>query len=303
MKAQGLTGQDLVVFGCGYLGSRLAEIALASDLRVHAVTRNTAAARLLREQGVHVHEGRLESADWHGSVPQSPAFAVNCVGSLDRTEEGYRRSYLGGMDSIARWAQHGAPGAFVYTSSTGVYGSATGEVDEETLPGELSAKNRILFEAEQMVAQGRISKRWFVLRLAGLYGPGRHRLLDRVRAGDPDLDRETERRLNTIHREDACSAILACLRAGPEIPFRIFNLSGDEAPSRREVIRWLRERLRREPPDSGRGVPGGYSLDRRIPDRAIRNRRIKEVLGWQPRYPDFRSGYATILNLPESGQP
>lgn len=296
MKAEGLTGQDLVIFGCGYLGSRLAEISLAAGLRVHGVTRNPDTARLLRAQGALVHEGWLEEDDWHGSVPASPAFAVNCVGSPDRTEEGYRRSYLGGMDSIARWARNGPPGLFIYTSSTGVYGSATGDVDEDTPLGELSPKNQILAEAEHKVAEGSISSRWFVLRLAGLYGPGRHRLLDRVRAGDPGLDREPDRRLNTIHRDDVCSAILACLRAGPELPSQVFNLTGDEAPARKEVIRWLRERTRSEPPATEALPSGSYGLDRRIPDRVVSNRRIKEALGWQPRYPDFRSGYEAILN-------
>lgn len=303
MKAERLTGQDLVIFGCGYLGSRLAELALAEDMRVHAVTRNPVAAGLLREQGVSVHEGWLDADDWHGSVPVSPAFAVNCVGSLDRTGEGYRRSYLGGMDSIARWARGGSPGLFVYTSSTGVYGSVTGAVDEETVPGELTEKNRILAEAERKITEGGISDRWFVLRLAGLYGPGRHRLLDRVRAGDPSLENEANRRLNTIHRDDACSAILACMRAGSNIPSQVFNLTADKAASRQEVIRWLRERTRSESRETETTLADGYSLDRRVPDRVISNRRIKEALGWQPHYPDFRSGYEAILGLPESGQP
>lgn len=264
-------------------------------MRVHAVTRDPVAAGLLREQGVLVHQGMLEEDAWHGSVPGSPAYAVNCVGSPDRTEAGYRRSYLGGMDSIARWARKGPPGLFVYTSSTGVYGSATGEVDEDTPSGEWSPKNRILAEAEMKVTAGLISSRWFVLRLAGLYGPGRHRLLDRVRAGDPSLEHEPDRRLNTIHRDDASSAIFACFRAHPRIAPQVLNLTGDEASLRREVIRWLREKTRHGLPSTGRLPPGGYGLDRRVPDRLVSNRRIREVLGWHPRYPDFRSGYEAIL--------
>jgi nucleoside-diphosphate-sugar epimerase len=199
------------------------------------------------------------------------------------------------MRSIAKWAAHGSPGLFVYTSSTSVYGSASGEVDEDTAPGNLSSKNRILIEAENRASDGSISCRWFILRLAGLYGPGRHRLLDRVRAGDPSLATETDRHLNTIHRDDACRAILSCLEAGPEISSQILNLTDDGAARRGEVIQWLTERTRGEDLPIIPSELGGYGLDRRVPDRIVSNKRIQEVLGWRPQYPDFRAGYEAIL--------
>lgn len=242
-----------------------------------------------------VIEGLLEDDGWHSSVPKKPAYAINCVGSFDRTAEGYRRSYIGGMQSIAKWAGESPPGLFLYTSSTGVYGSASGDVDEATVPRDLSPKNRILIEAEKRVSDGSISRRWFIIRLAGLYGPGRHQLLDRVRARDPNLATEKDRSLNTIHRDDACRAILACLKAGPEIPSQIFNLTDGGVVRRREVIRWLAERTLGEDPlvDGPQAV--GYGPDRRMPDRMVSNKRIQEVLGWRPQYPDFRAGYEAIL--------
>jgi len=242
-----------------------------------------------------VIEGLLEDEAWHTSVPTAPAYAINCVGSFDRTAEGYRRSYIGGMQSVAKWAGQSPPSLFIYTSSTGVYGSASGDVDETIVPRDLSPKNRILVEAEKRVSDGLISQRWFILRLAGLYGPGRHQLLDRVRARDPNLATETDRNLNTIHRDDACRAILACLEAGPEIASQIFNLTDGGVARRWEVIRWLTERTVGEdtPVDERRAV--GYGPDRRVPDRVVSNKRIREVLGWRPQYPDFRAGYGAIL--------
>jgi nucleoside-diphosphate-sugar epimerase len=292
MNLTGVSDADLVIFGCGYLGSYLAETALGQGVRVHALTRNPQTGGRLRELGANVFEGWLEEDAWHSSIPVSPAFAVNCVGALDRTESGYRRSYIGGLKSIARWARGGIPGVFVYTSSTGVYGSASGDVDEDTVPGPLSKKNRLLTEAERLVVDGCLARRWFILRLSGLYGPARHQLLDRVRAGDPELDREVDRRMNIVHRTDACRAILDCLVAPPEIASQVFNVTSDVAASRREMIQWLTRHSRHEKVGS---VAPGFVRDRAVPDRLVSNKRIREVLGWRPLYPDFRAGYKAIL--------
>jgi nucleoside-diphosphate-sugar epimerase len=264
-------------------------------MHIHAVTRNSETAWRLRRSGIRVIEALLQDDVWHSSVPKKPAYAVNCVGSSDRTIEGYRRSYVEGMRSITKWAAHGPPGVFVYTSSTSVYGSASGSVDEDTVPADLSSKNRILVEAEKRVSDGSISQRWFILRLAGLYGPGRHRLLDRVRAKDPDLAKETDRNLNAIHRDDACRAIFACLEAGPEVAPQVFNLTDDGAARRAEVIDWLTNRTLGEDPPGNRQRTNEGGLDRRVPDRLVSNKRIREVLGWQPTYPGFRAGYEAIL--------
>jgi len=289
----GLSDRDLVIFGCGYLGCTLAETAAKLGLHVHAVTRNPETARRLRRSGIAVFEGFLEDDGWHSAVPSAPACAVNCVGSFDRTVEGYHRSYVGGMESIARWSLNGAPGVLVYTSSTGVYGSASGDVDEETEPGPLSEKSRILFEAERMVVDGGLAGRWFILRLSGLYGPGRHQLLDRVRSGDSGLSREVDRRMNILHRNDACRAILDCLDAAPEIASQIFNVTSDVAANRREMIRWLSGHVH---PDINENAAPVIVCDRTVPDRVVSNRRIREVLGWRPRYPDYQAGYKAILN-------
>jgi len=187
------------------------------------------------------------------------------------------------------------PGVLVYTSSTGVYGKASGDVDEDTEPGVLSDKNQILRAAELTVAGGLLANRWFVLRLSGLYGPGRHRLLDQVRSGHSKFDGKFDRRLNIIHRLDACEAILDCLAAGPEIDSQIFNVTSDVAANRSEMIRWLTKRFHRDEQATGGIELAAPGVERNVPDRVVSNRRIREVLGWRPLYPDFRAGYRVIL--------
>ena len=289
---------NLVIFGCGYLGRALAVRACELGLKVTAVTRNPATAVDLRKLGVSVVEDRLQDDGWHGKVPAAPEYAVNCVGSADRTDEGYRQSYLEGMASIIDWAKVGAPGVLVYTSSTGVYGRASGQVDEETAPEPANERSRILLQTEELLRESSAFDRWFILRLGGLYGPGRHQLLDRILAGQTIGSEEPDRPLNIIHRDDAVEAVLACLGAPAAIPSQVFNLAGGEPVSRLEMMEWIENRCR----ELGLKVNLSVNVSaprpsrvREIPDRIVSARRIREVTGWLPRYPDFRSGYEAIL--------
>lgn len=288
----------LVIFGCGYLGTALAKAALKAGVRVEALTRNHAKAEALRAAGLaKVVVADLASADWHGQVETGPDFVVNTVGSGG--QENYRRSYVGGMQSILAWAAAGSlpMGTFVYTSSTAVYPQGGGLRVDETHDATGSTPNgAIIRESESLLesAPSRSSARWFILRLAGIYGPGRHHLLDQLRTGAATLGGEGSHRLNLAHRDDIVAAILACLQAPVSAGREIFNVA-DGSPARRsEVVAWLAERL-------GRPVPAfdGAASARRggapVPDRIIANDKINKSLGWSPCYPDYRAGFGAIL--------
>ena len=76
-----IPGKNLVVFGCGYVGTAVAREAQARGWRVTALTRNAARAVLLREVGVETVVADLASDAWHAHVPPGPAFVLNCVSS------------------------------------------------------------------------------------------------------------------------------------------------------------------------------------------------------------------------------
>jgi nucleoside-diphosphate-sugar epimerase len=294
-----LAGKRLVIFGCGYVGSALARAALAAGASVEALTRNPAKAATLQAAGLaKVVVADLTSADWHGQIAGGADFVVNCVSSGG--PENYRQSYVGGMQSVLAWAERGpaSVGTLIYTSSTAVYPQGGGAVVDESVPAEGGTPNgAIIRESEILLQQARpqVVRRHFILRLAGIYGPGRHHLLDQLRAGLAVLGGSGDHRLNLAHRDDIVSAILACLTALAATGSDIFNVA-DSVPARRaEVVAWLAERL-------GRPVPGfdGTTASRRsgapMPDRIISNARIQRVLGWQPRYPDYRAGFENILS-------
>jgi nucleoside-diphosphate-sugar epimerase len=285
--------QHLVIFGCGYVGRAVARAALARGAQVTALTRNETAAAILRQEGVDTVVADLATDGWHERIAGAPEFALNCVSSGGGGLAGYRHSYVEGMASIMAWArQRGPVGTFVYTSSTSVYPQGDGALIDESAPtAEAGERGQVLLEAETRLRDGiGACTRWFVLRLAGIYGPGRHHLADQVKGGQ--VSGFGPQHLNLIHRDDIVGVIMACY-AGPEsVANEIFNVADDGAATKAEVVAWLAAQLGLAPP-SFSGQPMG---DRRsiTPDRIISNAKLKARLGWQPRYPTFREGYANL---------
>lgn len=289
-----LAGRHLIVLGAGYVGAALARAALARGLRVSALTRNPDKAAALAAAGAAPIVADLASSAWHARLSPEADFVVNCVSSGGGGIEGYRRSYLEGQRSILAWAAAARrAGTFVYTGSTSVYPQDGGvRVDEEAPTDGAGEADRILLEAEGLALAW--PGRAFVLRFAGIYGPGRHYLLDQLRAGAAELAGRGEHRLNLIHRDDGVSAIWAALTAPAEVSGGIFNVADDGAAPKAEVVAWLAARLGRAAPHfNGAATAGRRTL---VPDRVIVNDRIKRTLGWRPRYPTFREGYEAILS-------
>lgn len=295
--------KTLVIFGCGYVGTALALQALRRGYRVTALTRNASKAASLRKAGVHqTVEADLDAADWHKQISSHYDYGLNCVSSAGSGLAGYRKSYLNGQRSIAAWARDGRIGTFVYTSSTSVYPQVSKViVDEETSTKGISEAGSILLAAEEaLITAGACFDRWFILRLAGIYGPRRHFLLDQLRDGVSVMSGDGAVFLNMVHLDDICSAIWAALEASPHRANRIYNVVDDLPSTKGDIVNWMAQQLHRPPPNFLSKAPQGISrrrvrLDGRMPDRRVSNRRIKTELQWHLRYPDFKRGYSALL--------
>ncbi|MEJ1971693.1 MAG: NAD-dependent epimerase/dehydratase family protein [Lacunisphaera sp.] len=293
-----LHGKRLVIFGCGYVGAAVAQAALAAGTRVEALTRNPEKAAALRAAGLdRIVVADLASSGWHAAIARGADFVVNTVSSGG--PEGYRRSYVDGMQSILAWAATGTMpvGTLVYTSSTSVYPQGGGTTIDETAEAPGGTPNgSIIRESEKLLesASPAACARRFILRLAGIYGPGRHHLLDQLREGALTLNGAGDHRLNLAHRDDIVAAILACLQAPANVAGGVFNVADTAPAMRTDVVRWLAAQL-------GRATPAfdGSATKRRagapMPDRVISSAKIQRTLGWQPRYPDYQAGFSALL--------
>lgn len=290
----------LVIFGCGYVGGALAAVAQAGGARVTALTRNAARADELRRRGIDVVVGDLARTDWHAAIAPGPDFVLNAVSAAAFTPDGYRHSYVDGARSILAWAGRGGSpvGTLVYTSSTGVYPQDGGvRVDESAPLVGAGPTGQVLAEAEEVFrrAPAPVVGRAFILRLAGIYGPGRHALLDQLRAGVEVIAGRGGHRLNLVHRDDVVGAVSACFGARQEIAGGTFNVSDGQPASRAEVVAWLAAQLGRPAPRFDEAAPTTRRGGAGVPDRVIMSEALRGAVGWSPQFPSFRKGYAALL--------
>ena len=286
------TGKHLIVLGCGYIGGAVARQALGRGLKVTALTRNPSTAGTLRS-GIDVIEADLATHAWHEVMSPQADFVLNCVSSGGGGIEGYHQSYVDGMQSIMTWSRQTKIGTFVYTGSTSVYPQDGGISVDETAPTKpTNERSTLLLETENLVRTSTSFGRWFILRLAGIYGLGRHHILDQLRMGLP-LTGSGSHRLNLAHREDICSAIWSVFAAPEQVTNEVFNVADDAPVSKAELAQWLADSLGLAAP---RFDPAASSVRRRVvPDRVILNTKLKQLLAWQPSFSDYRAGYADIL--------
>lgn len=199
-----------------------------------------------------------------------------------RDEAAYRLAYGDGPARILA-ALPSPPGRAVLTSTTGVYGIDDGSWVDEASPTEPTrATAAAVLEGESRLA-GAVPA--VTVRAAGIYGPGRSRLPDRVRAGEEPVAADgTPRWTNRIHRDDLVAALL--LAATHPTPPPVLIAVDDEPAPRDEVIRALVALLDApSPPTIEVPTPTG---------KRCRNDALG-ALGWAPRYPSHREGYASLL--------
>jgi len=303
----------MIILGSGYIGLALAQYALAAGEPVSALTRNVVRAGELRALGVTVVVADLAGSDWHGALNPAGADIVNCVSPSSPGVEGYRHSFLAGHASIRSWmvkslARDGRPvRSAAFTSSTAVYPQTDGNWVDENTPVQLSALGpggAVLREAEEqwLALSPHLARRTWILRLAGIYGPGRHHLLDALLTGEKSFPGGGSHWVNLIYRDDAVAAIQACITARPEISGGIFNAADNEPVRKDELVRWIAQRLGQDPAaltfDSNQNA---RTVHRRtasgvIPDRKISSAHLQKALGWRPLCHSYQAGYETILN-------
>ena len=182
-----------------------------------------------------------------------------------------------------------------YLSTTGVYGDHQGNwVDEETplAPSTKRGQARVAAEAEWHAIT---DLPLHIFRLAGIYGPGRGPFA-KVRAGTARRIIKKGQVFSRIHVDDIAQALELSI-AVPQ-PGAIYNLCDDDPAPPQDVIGHAAELL---------GLPLPEAVDFETAEmtpmarsfyaesKKVRNDRAKDGLGWQPTYPDYKTGLAAML--------
>jgi nucleoside-diphosphate-sugar epimerase len=226
-----------------------------------------------------------------GGVPPLPLgldLVVHAAAGA-RGADGYRSLYRDGLRRVLdAVAATGASPRVVFVSATSVYGVTDGsEVDETTPTRPASETGAVLLEAEALLHDRPLATT--ALRLAGIYGPGRTRLIDQVRDGSARLP-DPPVHTNRIHRDDAAAAVVHLLTEVPEAAATYVGVDDDPA-DKAEVLRFLADEIGvPHPPPAGRGDRGrGRGGDKRCRNDLLRS------TGWAPIFPTYREGYRAVL--------
>lgn len=284
----------VAVVGAGFLGARVARALAQAGTSVVATSRRPANAQTL---GPGIDTRALDISN---DSPQrlrdqladagAVVLAYSSGGKQDR-----RRLFIDGGRRIMEACAGLGPGLtrVVYTSSTSALPERDAVLDEQCEEWPESERGRIQREAETMVGEvlGAAGIPWIVLRLAGLYGPGRDlgriyrvhgRVHGRVHSDDPSrvLPGDGMRPTNLIHVDDAVSAVLAAL-AQPASTTGIIHVCDDEHTPRREMYARVAAAM---------GAPAPVWAQEAAPDaqpagKRVDNTKMKRILGVELAHP------------------
>jgi nucleoside-diphosphate-sugar epimerase len=285
----------IAVLGCGYVGAEFARQAKAAGHEVLGVVRSEASRDKLRAEGIAAEAFDLYAGDW-ALLPKQFDAVVYAASTGGGGPEAYALAYDVGVRRALSWARVVGAQAFVFTSSTGVYRQDDGRiVDEESVVGGAPTADAILGGEGAVLSAGFARAR--VLRFGGLYGPGRHHLVDQLRRGDNVIGGRVDHFINYLHRDDAASSVLAAILAGPN-GARVYNV-GDGHPVTKETLAcWIAERLGQSAPVFDPTAPAGPRVakgGRTQPSRIVATGRIRDELGWKPAFADVFAGLAPFL--------
>ena len=199
---------------------------------------------------------------------------IHCASTRGGGIESYRQIYLNGVRNLLdRFAET----KVLLTSSTSVYAQHDGSwVSEESETKPARETGQVLLETEKLV----LERRGTVARLAGIYGPGRSSLLSKFLAGTATIDRENDRFVNQVHRDDIASAIYFLLTRETQ-QTQIYNVVDDQPMLQSECYRWLAQRLDRPLPPIGKSTG---ERKRGNSNKRVSNAKLRS-LGWTLQYP------------------
>lgn len=291
-----MTQLRYLIFGCGYLGRRVAQRWLDSGATVCIVSRNTKRANELRDAGFEAlvadvtQPATLTKLDEASTV----LFAVG----YDRTSPyTIEQVYVDGLRNVLE-SLPDSTRRFIYVSSTGVYGPSDNDwLDEASPCHPTRAGGQACLTAERILQAHSLGERSVIIRMAGLYGPGRVPQSEALKSGDvtaPPLDSY----LNLIHVDDAADCVVAAA-ARSIVPNLLIAADGHPVQRRdyyREVLRLLNldeallQRIRIRALERGRG------------SKRVSNAKLLSQLKFELTYPDYRAGLAQAFLAADSGE-
>lgn len=288
----------VLMIGCGYIGSALGQKLFLEGHEVIGVVRSQQSKDVLNQFGMTSRIADCSTIEGARAACEGGADIV--IFSISSKGGDYEKTYLNGMHHVLLALEHQWPSLFFYTSSTSVYAQTDGVwVTEDSAAQPPYANGKILLKTEEYLcskAEGCFKS--YILRLSGIYGPGRHAILDQLREKAEILKGNPKQWINQVHRDDVIQAIRFLMRLkSSKKNCEIFNVTDDTPVQKEDYVKWICQKLKQpipkwdDRPVISNGMSRkGFQTSRRISNEALRK------LGWTLAYPSFREGLENELN-------
>lgn len=284
-----------IIIGCGYVGLRVAMAERARGNAVLAVTRNADQIERLRQAGIDARAADLDRPESLSGLPLAGAVVYYFAPPPAEGHSDPRlAAFLNAIEADAN------PRAVVLISTTGVYGDCAGDwVTEDRAPAPKADRALRRRDAEQSLADwaGDRGVRAVVLRVPGIYGPGR---LPRARLerGEPVLIESASPWSNRVHVDDLVQACLAA--ATRQDAVGVFNVSDGHPTTMTDYFNHAADALKlpRPPqidPQAAVTKLSGGMLSYLAESKRIDNTRMRTILGVTPRYQNLTEGLAASV--------
>lgn len=281
--AAGNVKTRVLIAGCGDLGQAVAARLDHSLFEIYGLRRS---GQQLSGSVDTLQADVTEPASLAVLQDLSPAILLYCVAADAQTDDSYKAHYVDGLRNVLAALKHGPLQHVFFVSSTRVYGQKSDALLDESVvpvPEDFGAKR--LLEAERLLES--LDCGTTILRLSGIYGPGRTRMIRLAKT--PRHWPAENTWTNRIHRDDA-AGFIACMiehAAIKEPVDRCYIVTDSQPVLQYEVLVWLANQFGMD--TSGMRVPpsrDGKRLD---------NRRMLAT-GFKLAYPDYRAGYKRLID-------
>lgn len=270
----------VLIAGCGDVGNVLASALLMDGHVVYGLKRDVST---LPDGVLPVRADLLDPATLT-DLPVDVDRMVFMPTPASRDQAGYEAIFIRGWKNLWSGLKK-EPERTLLVSSTAVYGEDDGAiVNEETAPNPARFNGRVLLEMERLA--GACTKNLVVVRISGIYGPGRDRLIRLAASDGLEVQRVPPEFTNRIHRDDAAAALKHLLEI--DRPQGMYLATDDLPAPRYEVVAWLAAM-------QGREQPKGLVVENAGQGKRVSNRRLRES-GFGLTYPDYRAGYSAVLD-------
>jgi len=288
-------GPAVFIAGCGDVGVRVAKLWAARGAAVAALARSGESADRLTRLGIVPVRGDLDDPASLRGIPSRGAFLYYFAPPPEGRETDPRaRAFLAALPPGEE------PARAVYMSTTAVYGDNAGAwVTEETPAAPATARGKRRLDAERaFLVWGRErGVPVVILRVAGIYGPGRLPV-EAVRRGAPVVREGEAPWTNRIHADDLAAVCVAAMERGRDRA--VYNVADGRPGTITQYYNAAADLLGLPRPpavsmEEARRAMGPGMLSYLSESRRLDARRMREELGVALRYPDLAAGLPSCL--------